>query len=98
MTLVMRETGRGSAPILVCDHCGQRIERASDGNVEWRRGDDKVFHTHKRCSWAFEGAHGGRAKWSASEIDVNLLYLAHNLQVDWKKAEERAAWLESIEV
>ena len=53
-------------PIVVCDHCGERIEQASHGNATWlvdatdgfeaAAGGD-IAHTHKTCDAAFVAAH-----------------------------------------
>ena len=46
-------------PVSVCDHCGEEITTAADGNYHWRfgvRGDypgAPVYFTHKRCCAAF---------------------------------------------
>lgn len=84
------------APVVVCDHCGQRIEKASEGNYQYLHEGGKVYFTHKKCCMAFEAARGGRLRWAGMPLEVLLVHLAHNLKVDWKKANEWADFLDRI--
>jgi len=38
MPLIMQDCQGLSCPVVVCDHCGQQITDARDGNYQWRMG------------------------------------------------------------
>jgi hypothetical protein len=89
MGLTIIPKGPVTAPVVLCDHCGEQIEEATDGNYQWRPEDGKtVYFTHKPCCRAFEHTRGGA--WCAMELDVLPLYLSNNLKIDRKRAEHRA--------
>jgi len=86
-----------------CDHCGQTIETAGDGNYEWRDiadgdGNTEAFFTHKRCSSPFREAHqaGEDNHWASMELTLFPWYLGNNLKVDWNDAKELARDLAEI--
>jgi hypothetical protein len=86
----------------VCDHCGEQIESASQGNYQWRMRNDgsgtdgAVFFTHKHCCRAFEAANRGDVTWAWGELACFPVYLGNNLQLKWEKAKETARLFASI--
>jgi hypothetical protein len=83
-------------PRIVCDWCGEPIERVAEGNDEWRVEPDGVSDgalafTHKRCCHAFETANGGGPCWYAEEISLFPLYLGRDLAVDELRTRRVAA-------
>lgn len=90
-----------SGPVVICDHCGQRIESARDGNVEWQvdaegrpTAGGAIFFTHKDCCRAFETA--ARNRWYTQELSAFLVYLGNGLHVSWREARRVAALLASV--
>ena len=84
------------APQAFCDHCGERIEKAAEGNYEWHPTGDfeqgevsEVYLIHKRCTQAFEQATGRRPY--TGELTVFPVYLSNNLEIDWDEATEMVA-------
>lgn len=78
-------------PIVTCDHCGDEIARAEQGNYEWQdllEAAVPVFFTHKYCSHAFRATHPEVTM--HEELQVFPLYLASNLGTDAKAAGELA--------
>lgn len=73
----------GSCPCVFCDHCGERIVGAEDGNYEWRWQDEgqgaELFFTHKLCCEPFEASRGGSSEWCAEELRDLPIRLAANL-------------------
>jgi hypothetical protein len=92
MPIVIRTWGEVAYPVVVCNHCGKRIESASDGNYQWPLGVPvaEASFTHKRCSLAFEHARPSGHPWAAMELDVLPAFLAANLRIDPDEAERRA--------
>jgi hypothetical protein len=96
MPLMIEMTEWGAGPIVVCDHCGEPIEDAGDGNYQWlaETEHDRVrrylFFTHKGCCDEFEATRGGAAAWYAMELIDLLPFLARNLNLDWGEAEAHA--------
>src|SRR5262245_1737485 len=85
-------------PQVFCDHCGERITGV--GNYEYEMDLEAVepvsgalFFTHKHCCYAFEQAHGGRARWHTDELQRLPGYLASNLGNEplarWAYAQRR---------
>ena len=68
-------------PWVFCDHCGERIETAQDGNVHYKILDPLPRFTHKRCLLPFENSHGGPAQWFCEELETFMLRLAINLDM-----------------
>jgi hypothetical protein len=83
-------------PVVVCDHCGEVIKDAKEGNYEFHAGGGPVFFTHKRCCRAFEEAYGGRRMWWWCSLECLPIYLGNNLKLDWEKAKQWAAFFASI--
>jgi len=96
MPIEVRERRGKCYPVVVCDHCGEVISDAQDGNYEWQQGGGPVFFTHKRCCLAFEDARGGRSVWGACPLSVLPVYLAGNLKLDLREARRTAALLASF--
>jgi hypothetical protein len=104
MPLRIAEVNGQYRPVVICDHCGQSIEDALDGNYEWKIGgdeedvDEQIYFTHKRCCHAFEQRHRGDSyDWGATELTVFPLYLGNSLHLDWDKAWKQAALLANLE-
>jgi hypothetical protein len=85
-------------PVVFCDHCGEAIRDAKDGNYQWQDagdGDAGPLHfTHKGCFRAFERAHEGF--WYANELACRPAYLADNLSLNWDRAKKVARFMASI--
>lgn len=96
MSLIMKRTERGHAPVIICDHCKKPIREARDGNTEWTaENPERVYHTHKECCWQFEHANGGRTMWLADELQATFVFLIdHNCKVHLKEARENAHLIE----
>ncbi len=96
MPLKIEMTSDRAAPIIVCDHCGEPITDAREGNYQWlaeAEGDTVrrfLFFTHKWCCHDFEQARGGAATWYAMELVDLLPYLAASLKLDRAHAQSRA--------
>ena len=92
MIRVIQHWGTES-PQLFCDHCGARIPAAAEANVSWacdsRLGvplDTAIVITHKRCTAAYEAAHGGARRWGFTDLSRFLLQLCIAAHVDWMPA------------
>jgi len=65
---------------------------ADHGNYQWEMGGElpvngTVYFTHKHCCHAFEESHPGPL-WGAEELVCLLPFLAKNLNLKWRKAEQ----------
>lgn len=101
MPLAIRLRGPHACPVIVCDHCGEVIEHASEGNYQWQHPSEEsaiapMVFTHKACCRPFEHAHGGRPAWSAIPLEALPVYLVRNLGLTWKKATRTAALMSSV--
>ena len=74
------QTATGYAPILVCDHCGERIENAelaaavSPLSGKYQNGNRRILHVHKgSCFDAIERMEGENCSWEELSIHVRLL-------------------------
>jgi len=93
LTIVTR--AHRSCPAILCDHCGQEIRRATDGNYHWRMdldGPQPVAFTHKGCCTAFEAGEPD-AVWAAQPLDALPAYLCRNLSVTVRQSEDVADWM-----
>jgi hypothetical protein len=104
MPLVVKALDNRSCPVVVCDHCGEQITDALDGNYQWRMGlndtdfGGRVYFTHKGCCKAFEDAHPEDGfVWGAMELSCLPIYLGNGLALDWEGARRSAETLGSIE-
>jgi hypothetical protein len=95
------EEGR-DRPVIVCDHCGEEITDARDGNYQWKvsaegdRAEGHLYFTHKGCCRAFEAANRGDHDWYAMELACLPIFLGNNLNLNWVEAKKQAAVLASI--
>lgn len=93
MPIVIRNIDNVSAPVVVCDHCGQIIADAKEGNYMWLPDEEatgaSLSFTHKECCGEFELAHPN-VHFSAIGLECLTVYLAHNLNLDLQHAEECA--------
>ena len=91
MPLVIECNGPYALPKVACDHCGELITHASNGNYQWS--DEAIaagattpmYFTHKQCCEAFERDRGG--DWSAIDLEALPFYLVKNLKSSWRAAE-----------
>ena len=96
MPLKIETSDFGAAPVVLCDHCGEPIADARDGNYQWLAETEAgavrhfVFFTHKRCCHAFEQGRGGAAAWYAMELVDLLSYLAQTLGPSRDAAQSRS--------
>jgi len=95
MPLKIEHTAWGVSPVILCDHCGDPIRDARDGNYQWQASDAApdpttddsgavrrfAFFTHKACSGAFEHSRGGASEWYAMELSDLLPALAARLRL-----------------
>jgi hypothetical protein len=94
------ENGKFTKPVIVCDHCGEEITTATDGNYHWRfgqRGDypgAPVYFTHKKCCSAFENVNP--SDWLAMDLECLFVYLAYGLKLDWNAAIRHTELLEGL--
>jgi hypothetical protein len=93
MPLMIQFMGRVAAPKIVCDHCHQLIEDATDGNYHWSHAQGgepgqlaAVYFTHKACCHPFEAARP-EGQWGAIELEWLVAFLAENLHVDVKRTK-----------
>jgi hypothetical protein len=96
-------------PVIVCDHCGQAILDAKDGNTVWREsvGSRKteqfipIYHTHKRCNWVFMHRRFPEPSdfswsWMSHDLPHDLFMLLLNVEFDRKDAEQQARLLAQL--
>ena len=84
-------------PVAVCDHCGEQIIDAKQGNYEWRvqppdyDTDGDVFFTHKGCSRAFRLARPVEpGHWCCIELRELTMRLSANLGQSWQDVKTEA--------
>jgi hypothetical protein len=99
MPLKILEEDNVGKPVIICDHCGERIANVKDGNYQWRfeEGGGKattIYFTHKNCCHPFEKLNPGH--WDAMDLDSLFVYLADSLKLDWKSAKTRASFLNRL--
>ncbi|MFZ2656612.1 MAG: hypothetical protein WAX69_16885 [Victivallales bacterium] len=87
------DTKTGSAPIIVCDHCGKRIDDAEDAAVimpDTKRHPNKnrrAIHVHKGdCHDAVEASEGGNVGWE--EMTRHIRLLMNNLKITTEQLEK----------
>ena len=93
MPLALSHEQNMDRPIVICDHCGQEIRCAAEGNYQWLDSDRpaRLYFTHKACCHAFEKRHGG--SWYAMELNWLPAYLVNNLEIDWPASQRVADYL-----
>lgn len=85
------EDGR-VCPVVFCESCGKRIEKAGDGLAVIVPGESIVFY-HK--SWIDASCDKARSRpWI--DIDILFLQLLHNLNVDIDATMEKARLLSEL--
>jgi hypothetical protein len=94
-------------PVIVCDHCGEVITTAKDGNTIWREstpGSRKqecfysIQHTHKRCNYAFMNVRFPEPAdyswtWMSHDLPHDLFMLLLNTNYDASSAKRQAEWM-----
>ena len=79
-------------PLIVCDYCEKEIETAEDGcyahdmNVE---GFQTIYFFHRgECFATFLELNpcSSGPCWGDDQLDALLVYLSHNLKMDWEEA------------
>jgi hypothetical protein len=55
----------------------------------------EIRFTHNACGNAFRRQHRGE-HWGAINLDCLLVYLANNLNVNWREAKKTTAFLDSF--
>jgi hypothetical protein len=100
MPLVIQFNGPYAAPKLVCDHCGQEITTAKDGNYQWSHAagcedgqTTRMYFTHKRCCRAFEHRQAEPYGWGAIDLEALPYFLMKNLKLSWREAEAKGRWM-----
>src|SRR5262252_7506488 len=95
MPLMIHIGGPYAAPMIVCDHCGNAITRAQDGQYQWPHAAGiaegqraPMVFTHTTCCDAFEQAHGGG--WGAIGLEALPALLATHLHIPWSQATAKA--------
>jgi hypothetical protein len=96
---------RQACPVVVCDQCGKRIDKAEKGNALWGEGpkhslfnDGQFYCAHKECNLVFEASHPlpKNLAWASNGLEVFLAYLLDNLPFDKKAAAQRASLLKNL--
>lgn len=94
MPIRILQEGMYDVPVIICDHCGESIDRAADGGYHWRSDvpsdfpGSAVYYAHRRCGPKFERRNKGA--WSSIDLDCLPIFLGNNLQIRWEKAREKA--------
>jgi hypothetical protein len=103
MGLQIKIEGGRYRPVVACDHCGEEIDDARQGNYQWRVEENGnpadgglIFFTHKRCCRPFEESNGGRVGWCWTPLSCLPVFLVNNLSLDWEKAKETAQLMASL--
>jgi hypothetical protein len=93
MPLQIRYVDDLACPTVICDHCGEAIQKASLGNFQWDSDarEPALVFTHKHCYAAFEAAHP-HVDWGALGLECLPVYLACNLKINQKRAKAIAAF------
>lgn len=88
------QTATGYAPILVCDHCGKRIEDAklalavAPFSGKYPNGNRRILHAHKRsCFDAIERKEGEKCSWE--ELSIHIRLLAENVTLSPQELEKQ---------
>lgn len=93
MIKMLKFSGR-SAPVIICDICGKRIEEVKLGAAVFPQIDTEgaiaeVLHVHKRdCHNAAEQKIGGGESAPWQELRHHLSYLLHNVRLSLEQLKE----------
>lgn len=90
MGFIIKGTGTGSKPAVICNHCQDEITDWKDGNVEYRDmpGEKEImsfFTYHKKCSLQM----GGLAFWMPLEDYLGWLLWNNR----WGKIKDQSSIL-----
>src|SRR5215216_1154571 len=103
MPFVIQFCGAYAVPRVLCDHCGEEIKTAADGNYQWSHADGceegqtaPMYFTHKACRRAFEKSSADPLAWGAIGLEALPYYLMHNLKVSWRQAQASAYLMAGI--
>ena len=89
-------------PVVRCDHCGDEITKATDGNYEWEMAEGgevatgQIFFTHKHCCRPFERVHGGRERWYWDLLSDLPVHRSANLGLRERSSQRMAALLRGV--
>lgn len=106
MPLVSVIHGNEDHPTFICDHCGEPIVRASEGNYYWGHEKDAdgnysdglraaITFSHKRCIRAYESSNR-EGTVCVMELGTLFAYLVNSLGIDIQKERSKAAFLDRI--
>jgi hypothetical protein len=99
MAVQILTTGQGLlAPVLACDHCGNRIADEAGGIVLWFEPEAtaqpgstaQAYHLHRECQYAFEAEHKSVGLAMTASLGVHFHYLLHNIAHDPQAAQAEA--------
>jgi hypothetical protein len=91
-----------AAPVVICDQCGDKIERAGEGNYHWLSGapDERrpLYFLHELCVLHFQRDHqpGPGQRWTPVELMLLPIFLGTSLEVDWEHAWDVARQLRDL--
>lgn len=94
--------GQYDKPVIYCDHCGEPILKAEEGNYQYKsmgtleQGGTPIMFTHKRCCSSFDRTDQGRST-GAVDLASLLVFLVDGLKVDLKEARQRAGFLNRVD-
>jgi hypothetical protein len=106
----MKMEGKVDKPIIVCDHCGAEIAKATDaelrsdgkqaGHFLWSYNPDgtptgAIYFTHQECSVAFTQQRQD-SLWCSKDLECLPVYLLQSLGISWNDAEKKVQWLDSL--
>lgn len=105
MPIMMQHIAGRCCPVVICDHCNTRIEKATNGNVLWLVtggpiiNDGNLWFTHKQCTLPFEKSNppGDGCHHFISGLEVFWVQFADNIELDIKQAKQNAMLLGLIE-
>jgi hypothetical protein len=98
MPIKVQIMGEVAGPVVICDHCGKRIEDAKQGQYLWdvekrdENGAMPIYFVHKGCDRLFDPTHS--LAWD--ELDTLPILLGNNTQLNWKQAREHIKLLGSL--
>lgn len=76
-----------ASPVILCDHCHERIEKADQGLCLWHDCSDeefmKIYFVHQDCNRPFERNLGKNLSWQ--KLDHFMLFLSNSLE--WSRED-----------